>query len=81
MKEHKDSIIFTLGIIIIMLIAIFGANFQYKQDEKNYNQGICTLCDGYYIFSGTAHIKNSGDLYYYTCDKCNHTIKVHHIMR
>lgn len=81
MKEYKDSIIFTLSIIVIITIAIFCAKFEHKQDEKTYNQGICTLCGGQYIFSGSNHIKNSGDLYYYTCDKCHHTITVHHIMR
>ena len=68
MKEYKGSIIFTLCIIALLVVTILGANFEHKQDEKRYNQGICTLCGGQYIFSSSSHVKNSSDLYYYTCD-------------
>lgn len=80
-KENGTEIIFMVAIIVVMVLAVIVANHEAKQGEKNYNNGICTECGGSYYFVDTEHIKNSGDRYYYSCDKCGHTIMTTHLMK
>jgi hypothetical protein len=82
MKEMFFGMVkFIVGLAIVILILIGACYLEKKHDEKIYNNGVCTECGGNYIFSGSAHVKNSDDIYYYTCDKCGHTIKVNRIMK
>lgn len=82
MKEAFFQMVkFTLIIAVIILIIVGLPLIEKKYDKEAYNDGICTECEGNYVFSGATHIKNSGDDYYYTCDKCGHTIKTHSLMK
>ena len=80
-KEYITEIVFIVAIIVIMTLAIIFADYERKQGEKNYNNGICTECEGNYYLVDVEHIKNSGDKYYYSCDKCGHTIMTTHLMK
>lgn len=82
MKEEIFKIVkFILIMAVIILIIVGCCLFEKKYDKEAYNDGICTECGGNYVFSGATHIKNSGNDYYYTCDKCGHTIKTHSLMK
>lgn len=81
LKECKNELILIGFLILAFLLLVVGTLAEKKHDEKIYNNGVCTECGGNYIFSGTTHIKNSDNDYYYTCDKCGHTIKVNRIMK
>lgn len=80
-KEYGTETIFMVAIIILMILAVIVANYENKQGEKNYNNGICTECGGNYYFIDMEHIRNGGDEYYYSCDKCGHTITTTHLMK
>ena len=77
----KEIIKFTFALVIIIAIMVCVCLLEQKIDEENYNNGICTECGGNYIFSSAVHIRNNGDDYYYTCDKCGHTIKTNDLMK
>jgi ferredoxin-fold anticodon binding domain-containing protein len=73
-------------IIILAMVGIclLEKTANDKNDEKVYNNGICTECGGDYIFSSAVHVCNidgSEDDYYYTCNKCGHTVKTDSIMK
>lgn len=81
LNEYKSELIFIGLLILMFLFLIVGTLAEKKIDKKIYNNGVCTECGGNYVFSGAAHVKNSDDIYYYTCDKCGHTIRVNRIMK
>lgn len=82
MKEAFFKMVkFTLIMAVIIFIIVGLLLIEKKYDKEAYNDGICTECGGNYIFSSATHFKNSGDTYYYTCDKCGHTIKTSRIMK
>lgn len=82
MKEMFFNMIKFTFILIIIIVIMTGICLCAKKiDEKKYNGGICTECGGDYIFSSATHGYGSGDSYYYTCNKCGHTIKTDSIMK
>ena len=74
-----ESLLLTLAIIVLIIVCV--SLFTQKNDEKNYNDGICTECGGNYIFSSAVHVHYCDDNYYYTCDKCGHTIQTNKLMK
>jgi len=74
-KKKKRIAIIVLAFVIGFLI---GGTFclQTQMDNKNWNNGFCLKCGGQYELTEVTHIKNSGNLYYYTCKDCGYTIKL-----
>lgn len=79
----KDDIIRLIEIIIVVVVAALIINIfdNHERDKeiKNYNKGICAECNGHYKFSGASGM--TSPKYYYTCDKCGHTIEMSEIMK
>ena len=80
MKDYS-IIIFLLALALVFAIMIIGTSYEKKWDEEEYNNGICSLCGGEYKFTSTVHYHNGGNRYYYTCDKCGHTIETVCLMK
>ena len=74
------GLMITLSISLIMAIAIvFLAislhNMENETQERIYNKGICTECNGHYNFISAA--KDWGKTYYYyQCDNCGKIIEL-----
>ena len=81
----KDEIIRIIGIISVIVILGLGAylieKHEKNKDIKTFNEGACTECDGRYEFRSASGTTGSSKRYYYTCDKCGHTIEVKEIMK
>jgi hypothetical protein len=79
--ENSKSIIkWIMGIILAIAIGcgIGGlVTLQNKDDDEAWNNGYCTECNKPYKFTSTVHHRSGDDEYYYTCDKCGHTIVTH----
>ena len=79
----KDDIIRLIEIIIVVVLAGLVINFfderERDKEIKTFNEGICTGCGGQYQFSGASGM--TSPKYYYTCDKCGHTIEMSEIMK
>ena len=80
-KDFATPIIIFLVLALAFAIMIIGTRYEVKQDEKEYNNGICSLCGGEYKFTSAVHYRNGGDRYYYTCDECGHTIETVCLMK
>ena len=67
--------------IIIAFITGYGAmcliSLDYKIDEKNYNNGICSICNEKLDLFDIEYHRGSGDEYYYKC-KNNHLVSTSH---
>ena len=48
-----------------------------KTDEKNYNNGICSICNEKLDLFDIEYHRGSGDEYYYKC-KNNHLVRTSH---
>ena len=74
-----------IGIILFFAILAgimyLGLTYENAISKEAYHEGICTMCGGAYRFSGSSHIKNGGDRYYYTCEDCGHTVMTYRIMK
>ena len=71
------------GAIICLLFwfAVSGAVYaQDKWDNEMWNNGICSVCEGEYNFSGATQYRTSHH-YYYTCENCDHTIELNSLMK
>lgn len=81
----KENIIRTIGIILFVGLFVLGGYFIEKSEEnkdiKTFNEGACTECDGRYEFRSASGTTGSSKRYYYTCNKCGHTIEVKEIMK
>ena len=65
---------------LLFWLAISGVMYaEDKQDNEMWNNGICSVCEGDYNFSGATKYRTSHH-YYYTCDDCGHTIEVNQLM-
>ena len=53
---------------------------EAKWDADLWNNGICSVCEGEYKFSGATKYRTSHH-YYYTCDNCDHTIELNSLMK
>lgn len=67
------------GLPIVLLIGVL--TIESKNDTKIWNNGICIECNEEMQFSGASHLRNGGNLYYYTCENCGHTIEIHSIRK
>lgn len=71
---------------VALIASAFGTGvagllcLERKSDEHLWNGGNCTCGEEWRLVS-VDHIKNGGDLYYYTCDECNNTIRTHSNMK
>ena len=81
LKEYNGIIFFIILFIIVILTAIIGGTIEKRQDIQQYNNGTCFVCDGEYRFASATYIRGGLYIYYYTCDKCGHTIGVHSLMQ
>ena len=57
-----------------------GMYAENKWDNEAWNNGICSVCEGEYNFSGATKYRTSHS-YYYTCDDCGHTIETNSLMK
>ena len=66
-----------LGIIIALMVG-FGVvgllEMERLNDEKRWNNGVCSVCDEELELFDVEHHRNSGDTYYYKC-KNGHLVK------
>jgi hypothetical protein len=75
--EGVKRVITTILVSLICGYGICGLLFlEKKADETVWNEGYCN-CGGKWELNDIEHIKNGGDLYYYTCDNCNSLIRTH----
>ena len=71
---------------VALISSMFGTGIaglfwmERKGDEQSWNGGICP-CGEEWRLVNVDHVKNGGDLYYYTCDECNSTIRTHSNMK
>ena len=76
--EYSNPIIkWIVGIIIAIAIGCgLGTliNLDNKDNDKAWNNGYCTECNGNYKLVSVVGYRNSSDEYYYSCDKCGHVI-------
>ena len=75
----KDFIITMSKFIILVAVLVFLGvvirdDYDY-QNEKIYNQGVCTECGGKYEFI-SADKGFDITYYYYKCDKCDKIIEL-----
>lgn len=85
MKNLKENLQICFRFFLLfglpLILLIVGLTIESKSDIKAWNNGICIECNGEMQFSGASHLRNSGNLYYYTCENCGHTIEVHSIKK
>lgn len=53
---------------------------EAKWDHDTWNNGICSVCEGEYHFSGATKYRTS-DYYFYTCEDCGHTIELNSLRK
>ena len=75
--EWKKSLIMIIISLVIgfSITAIF--RIESKIEEKQWNNGICPTCQKEWKFVNATHIRNEGDIYYYTCEECETIISKH----
>lgn len=69
-----------IGIIIAFVIGygvIYLISLDYKTDEKNYNNGICSICNEKLDLFDIEYHRGYGDEYFYKC-KNNHLVRTSH---
>ena len=78
MLEYSNPIIkWIVGIIIAVAIGCgLGTliTLDNINDDKAWNNGYCTECNGNYKLISVVDNRNGSDEYYYSCDKCGHVI-------
>lgn len=62
----------------VLISGAFALEDNY--DNEMWNNGICSVCEGEYNFSGATEYRTSHH-YYYTCDDCGHTIEINQLMK
>ena len=69
-----------IGIIVAFIVG-YGAigliSLDYKTDERNYNNGICSICNEKLDLFDIEYHRGAGDEYYYKC-KNNHLVRTSH---
>ena len=69
-----------IGIIIAFVIGfgiIYLISLDYKEDEKNYNNGICSICNEKLDLFDIEYHRGYGNEYFYKC-KNNHLVSTSH---
>lgn len=69
-----------IGCLVFWLLISGGMYTEDKRDNKMWNNGICSMCEGEYRFSGATKHRTSRH-YYYTCEDCDHTIEINQLMK
>lgn len=78
----KTIIVISFVVFIIWMICYGSNQITLIEDEKIWNNGICTECEkGNYKFKNSIYKKYSSYEYFYACDKCDHVIKTRHSMK
>lgn len=66
---------------LVFWVLISGAfALEDNYDNEMWNNGVCSVCEGEYNFSGATKYRTSHH-YYYTCDDCGHTIEINQLMK
>ena len=73
------KLVLMFGLAICLAIGLSLA--EAYADETAWNGGHCAECGNGYELSGVSHIRNGGDLFYYSCEECGDTIRTHHSMK
>ena len=82
MKNSAVRLTVTLIVASIIGTGIAGLfALETKMDEEQYNEGVCVYCDGNYKLTSVDHLKNGGELYYYSCNNCGDVIRTHRNMK
>lgn len=69
-----------IGIIVAFVIGygvIYLISLDYKTDEKNYNNGICSICNEKLDLFDIEYHRGYGDEYFYKCEN-NHLVRTSH---
>ena len=77
--KFKDYLIVIIVLLIAYGIVAFVISMPVIEVQNaiiHWNNGICENCGGNYKFAGA----DRGS-YYYSCEKCNHTIKTYSLMK
>lgn len=81
--ENSKSILKWVAGIILAIVIGCGISgllvLQNKNDNEAWNNGYCIKCNKPYRFAGSNCHKISEKEYYYTCDRCGHTILIHEL--
>ena len=65
-------LITALLIVVAVILLMFGVK---RAAELKYNNGICPVCGGQYVYSqAVGHRSRTG--YIYICDECGHLIEL-----
>ena len=67
-------------VLIIVIASFFGRvtdGIINKNDKKIWNNGYCSECNAKYKLTSVSEYYFCN--YYYTCENCDHTIKLHTI--
>ena len=67
-------------VLAFWLLISVACTFEMKWDAEDWNNGICSVCEGEYKFSGATKYRTS-HYYYYTCENCDHTIELNSLMK
>lgn len=73
MYRRSDTNLGEIGILILILIVIFIISRACS--SARYNNGICKICGGHYVYQQAVGHRYETN-YIYRCDKCGHTIEV-----
>ena len=74
---RKMILFFGLAICLVIGLSLAEA----YADETVWNGWCCAECGNRYELSGVSHVRNGGDLFYYSCEECGDTIRTHHSMK
>lgn len=69
-----------IGIIVAFVIGygtIYLISLDYKTDERNYNNGICSICNEKLDLFDIEYHRGYGNEYFYKC-KNNHLVRTSH---
>ena len=69
-----------IGIIVAFIIGygvIYLISLDYKTDERNYNNGICSICNEKLDLFDIEYHRGYGDEYFYKCEN-NHLVRTSH---
>ena len=73
MYRRSDTSLGEISILILILIVIFVISRACS--AVRYNNGICKICGGHYVYQQAVGHRYETN-YIYRCDKCGHTIEV-----
>ena len=78
MKNNIAKLI--VGLIVAFIIgygAIYLVSLDYKRDVRNYNNGICSICNEKLDLFDIEYYRGYGNEYFYKC-KNNHLVRTSH---